>query len=210
MTLRIAKTRPVLALLVITALSSESRRRIVKELLQARNGLSASQISKRLGLSIPTILSHLDKLLAAGIVRAVPVRERGRIQKLYRVIDKELQLVVDLNLLSKVPPEDVLKEQLERYIKESKKTMPLSERFDPDRIMEVLGVDFETAIMLADYFNMCKEDIVSILVEELREKLSGREEVSLAEIENYLRVTTFWAIKVAGRMEELGLVRVKY
>lgn len=210
MTLRIAKTRPVLALLVITALSSESRRRIVKELLQARNGLSASQISKRLGLSIPTILSHLDKLLAAGIVRAVPVRERGRIQKLYRVIDKELQLVVDLNLLSKVPPEDVLKEQLERYIKESRKTMPLSERFDPDRIMEVLGVDFETAIMLADYFNMCKEDIVSILVEELREKLSGREEVSLAEIENYLRVTTFWAIKVAGRMEELGLVRVKY
>lgn len=210
MTIRIARNRPVLALLIIEALSSESRRKIVKELLNEKQGLSASELSRRLGLTLPTILSHLDKLVASGIVRIIPLREKGRVQKLYRLSDKDLQMYIDLGLLANIPEEETLKEHLAKYIEESRKRAPLTEKFDPQVIMDILGVDFNTAIMLADYFNMSTEEIVGMLVKEAESFVKDKEEVRLEDIERLLRVTTYWAVKVANRLEELGYTNIRY
>ncbi len=210
MTIRIARNRPVLALLVIESLSSESRRKIIKELLNEKQGLSASELSRRLGLTLPTILSHLDKLVASGIVRIIPLRERGRVQKLYRLPDKDLQMYIDLRLLANIPEKETLKEYLAKYIEESRRRAPLTERFDPQVIMDVLGVDFNTAIMLADYFNMSTEEIVGMLVKEAEALVREKEEVTLEELERLLRVTTYWAVKVANRLEELGYTNIRY
>ncbi|RLE59848.1 MAG: hypothetical protein DRJ35_04785 [Thermoprotei archaeon] len=210
MTIRIARNRPVLALLVIESLSSESRRKIIKELLNEKQGLSASELSRRLGLTLPTILSHLDKLVATGIVRIIPLRERGRVQKLYRLPDKDLQMYIDLRLLANIPEKETLKEYLAKYIEESRRRAPLTERFDPQVIMDVLGVDFNTAIMLADYFNMSTEEIVGMLVKEAEALVREKEEVTLEELERLLRVTTYWAVKVANRLEELGYTNIRY
>ncbi len=210
MTLRIARNRPILARLVIEALGAESRRAIIAELLRNPQGLPASAIARSLGLAISTILSHLDKLVAAGIVKVVPARRGGRIHKVYRLQDREIILHVDLPLLASIPSNEVLSGYLRAFINKVREKRSLPPSFDPDDIRELLGVDLDRALMLADYLKLSEEEIVSTLTEEAREAFAGQQKIRFRDIGDRLRIHTYWAVKVARRLEELGEYEVVY
>ncbi len=210
MSVRIPRNRPLLALLALEALSSDSRRALLGILLEEKEGLPASVLAKRLGLTLPTVLSHLDKLVAAGLVRQVPSRRGGKPVKLYRAAGARLVLEADLPTLAAVPPRDKLEEMLRIAVAKLRENGVLPERLDPVAAQEVLGLDHREALVFADYYNMSRDAIVELLVAEAEEAFRGRKEVSLDEIERELKLTMYWAVKVAGRLEELGAVSVRY
>ncbi len=210
MSIRVPRNRPLLALLVTEALASDSRRAILRELLASPDGMMASELAKRLGLTLPTILSHIDKLAAAGLVRAVPYRRGGKVYKKYRAAGRRVAMDVDLALLSSIPPREVLEKKLASLVDKAREKGELPETMDPASVKEVLGVDLGEAVILADYYNMSRDRIVDILVGEAEKLFQGKSEVQLSEIEEKLRVTTYWAVKVASRLEELGIMEVKY
>lgn len=210
MSVRINRNRPLLALLAIEALSSDSRRAILGQLLRVKEGLPASVLAKSLGLTLPTILSHLDKLVASGLVKVVPSKRGGKPVKLYRAAGRRLVLEVDLSTLAAIPPRERLQGMLAEVVGKLRERGRLPERLDPYTAQEVLGLETEEALVVADYYNMSRDAIVEMLIEEALEAFKGRDEVELGEIEEALKLTTYWAVKVANRLEELGIVSVKY
>jgi len=210
MTIRISKTRPVLVRLIIEALSGDSRRQIVAELLKNPEGLSASELARRLDLTISTILTHLDKLIAAGIVRVVPKRRGARIYKIYRIVDEEIELTIDLRLLTSIPSTEELRKGVRELLREIRRERVLPPSFDPETVRDTLRVDIDTALMLTDYLRLNEDEVVSQLCEEAREIFKGFKEVGLRELEEKLRVHTYWALKVARRFEELNEYLVRY
>jgi len=210
MSVKVPRNRPLLAVTLFEALAADSRRAILGQLLSERDGLMASELSRRLGLTLPTILSHLDKLVAAGLVKAVPVRRGGKVYKRYKAVGTYVRIEADLSLVASVPPREELERMLATLLEKLRERGVLPERLDPRVAAEVLGLDASRAVIAADYYNMSREKILEMLVEEAEEAFKGRDSVDLAEIEERLRLPTYWAVKVANRLEELGALTVSY
>ena len=88
----IEKDDPTRARYVIDALSDRTRLEIIKLLISNSAGLTAAQIARMLNKTISTVLSHLEVLTQAGLLKIGYLSFRGRALKVYTLADKEVRL----------------------------------------------------------------------------------------------------------------------
>lgn len=200
----IPKNRPVEIRMIINALSGDTRLRILKVLLQHPEGLTASEISSKINLTLPTTLTHLNQLISAGLIKWIYAKRGKRLLKLYKVTSKEIVLNVDLEILSNSPPLEKLENLLWQLVQKYRQQGVLPPMPSIEDIEKLLKIEKNEAIALIDYFKVSEERIVEKLSTELEEKIRDKEEISLKDISEKLRVHDYWAIQVARKLEEKG------
>ncbi|RLG86579.1 MAG: hypothetical protein DRO39_02765, partial [Thermoprotei archaeon] len=80
---------------VLNALSSRAKLRILR-ILYEKGGATAKEVAEELGVKIPTVLEHLQELVAAGVVAVDEVARGGRRAKVYRLRARRIVIEVDL------------------------------------------------------------------------------------------------------------------
>lgn len=200
----IPKNRPVEIRMIINALSGDTRLRILKVLLQHPEGLTASEISSKINLTLPTTLTHLNQLISAGLIKWIYAKRGKRLLKLYKVTSKEIVLNVDLEILSNSPSLEKLENLLWQLVQKYRQQGVLPPMPSIEDIEKLLKIEKNEAIALIDYFKVSEERIVEKLSTELEEKMRDKEEISLKDISEKLRVHDYWAIQVARKLEEKG------
>ena len=200
----IPKTRPVEAKLIITALSGITRLQILRILIESREALTASEISSRLGLSLPTTLVHINQLASAGLIKWIYVKRGKRLIRAYRVPERDLVLSLDLYALALTPSLDELDELLEDFLNRYRELKELPSLPSLEEVEKVLKVNRYTALALLDYLRVSEDKVAEKLAEELRSKIEERGEMSLEEVSKELRVHEYWAVQVARKLEEQG------
>jgi len=200
----IPKTRPVETKIVIAALNGATRLQILRILIESQRGLTASEISSRLKLTLPTTLMHIEQLVSAGLVKWFYSKRGKRLIKVYRVAERELNINIDLYTLSLTPSIDELDKLLKKFIDEYRKFKVLPSSPSLEEIEGILNVDRYIALALLDYFRLSEDKIVEKLAKELETRLEERGEISLGEISKELKVHEYWAIQVVRKLEERG------
>ncbi|HDI74330.1 MAG TPA: ArsR family transcriptional regulator [Thermoprotei archaeon] len=163
MTLIIPWSRPFKAKLAIEALSSRTRLNIIKILLGSRRGLTAQEISRKLGLSLPTTLEHLEILVSSGIIQREWRVVGRRVLKAYRLVDSQLDLKIDLLSFVETPEKRELEELAHLFVDKVREIKELDARPLLETIQKVLKVDRAKALSVLDYILSSEEEIVDHL-----------------------------------------------
>jgi len=115
----IGKNEPLRAKLAMEALSDEKRLEIIQALLQSgRKGMTASQISQAVHITVPTVLHHLALLSGADLIRFkyVKLNSVGREVKHHYVVDPLIYLQVDLETFSLIRSLENIRDLAIQYI----------------------------------------------------------------------------------------------
>ncbi len=201
-------SRPLEAKLVIEALASPTRVNIVRHLLD-EEGLSASELAKRLNLSIPTVMEHLSALMSAGLVKWEWRTVGGRQLKVYSVVDRKISLQLDLDSYARLPSKQKFDELLHEYVERSLSRGWLPAKPTVEAVCEVLNVDWRVALALVEHALMNEEEVVDHLLPKALEALEDLDELAVDELSRRLKVHEYWAARVARRLEERGGFRVE-
>ena len=186
---------------VLNALSSRAKLRVLR-ILYEKGGATAKEIAEELGVKIPTVLEHLQELVAAGVVTVDEVARGGRRTKVYRL--RARRVVIEVDLASYTERERaILEELLKRYLNLRHYGYRVRAYPSIREVKRLLGVDEDTAKLLVSHIRSRVEQIADTLVEELLEM--DIEELNVAKIVELLRVDHSLAAMVATRMIERGI-----
>ncbi len=210
---------------LIDALCSGPKLQILRMLL-AEGPLTASEISRRLGVKLSTTLNHLEGLLAAGLLK-VEVSGKNKIIKKYMVTAPQVEAVIDLKALLLPPPcvpatapptpqEVSVDSELEalalEYIntKRRSKRAKLQIRPKVRDIASTLGVDIDTAIEVARYINTHQRSLAKVLREDLLKALQERGgKASVKELADRLRVHPYWVVLCVSELSNKGRAEIR-
>ncbi len=160
---------------VIDALAEQSRRHILWILHKYKNkGVTAAELARRMGKSIPTVLHHLEVLETAGLVES-RMKEHETLRrniKHWFVVPENIHVEVPLELFSwlYIP----LKERWLQYVTESMKKYGTGFRYrdllatTEEDLMLVLNVSEEQARIMRLY--LTPQKAVEVIARELHEK----------------------------------------
>lgn len=199
----ISKDDPTQARYLIDALSDKTRLEIIKLLITSPTGLTAAQIARFLNKTIPTILSHLELLTQANLLKIGYQTYRGRALKVYSLADKEIRLEIDLERLVWVPLRSHLDLWVSQYIKIKRSTSILPSKISVKDIAKTLNIDERTAKHVKEKIEN-EQQWLSSLVNEALQLLSKRNSVSIAELSNYLSIARNWAMRLAENLVSQG------
>ncbi len=187
---------------VIGVLASSAKRRILSMLLESAQGLTAKEIAVKLGVSLPTILEHMDNLIDSGLVE---VEQRGmgiRGGKVYRI--KYECIRISLRLDEYVRGGEALVDELAaRYVTEKRRRGVLSSKPQVRDVAKTLNVDRETALMIAARIVSNQDWLVEQLISEALEVLRGGP-AGIRDLASKLRVDYALAALVASKLIEDG------
>jgi len=210
---------------LINALCSGPKLQILKMLL-ADGPLTASEISRRLGIKLSTTLNHLEGLLAAGLLK-VEVGGRNRVIKKYAVTAPRIEAVIDLRALLLPPPcmttatstthqaievDQELEALALEYInaKRRSKRAKLQIRPKVRDIASTLGVDVDTAIEVARYINTNQRRLAKVLHEDVLQTLRERGgKASIRELADVLRVHPYWIVLCVSELSSEGKADIR-
>lgn len=210
---------------LIDALCSGPKLQILKMLL-TEGPLTASEISKRLGIKLSTTLNHLEGLLAAGLLK-VEVSGKNRIIKKYAVTAPQVEAVIDLKALLLPPPcvptaappapqaagvDAELEALALEYInaKRRSKRAKLQIRPKVRDIASTLGVDVDTAIEVARYINTHQRRLAKVLRDDVLKALQERGgKASVKELADALRVHPYWIVLCASELSNEGVAEIR-
>lgn len=200
MTITVDRNKPIKARLMLEALASRPRIRIIKVLLKY-GSLSASEISGHIGISLSTVMEHLDILSSAGILVWTLERRAGKPLKKYRVADINIDLKLNLRKYSVSPNLDDLKKYIAEYIDRKTESSILPLKPTIKDLMETLNIDLELATAVIDYYHLDEEYIIDRLVGRFYD-LEGFDAISIKELAGKLRVHEYWALRLAQKLSE--------
>ncbi|RLE80236.1 MAG: hypothetical protein DRJ52_06810 [Thermoprotei archaeon] len=204
MTLIIPWSRPFKAKLAIEALSSRTRLNIIKILLGSRRGLTAQEISRKLGLSLPTTLEHLEILVSSGIIQREWRVVGRRVLKAYRLVDSQLDLKIDLLSFVETPEKRELEELAHLFVDKVREIKELDARPLLETIQKVLKVDRAKALSVLDYILSSEEEIVDHLASQARTIIGDSDTIPVRELARKMKIHEYWAYAVAKKLEEQG------
>ncbi len=208
---------------LIDALCSGPKLQILKMLL-AEGPLTASEISRRLGIKLSTTLNHLEGLLAAGLLK-VEVSGKNRIIKKYAVTASQVEAVIDLKALLLPPPcvpaaapapqaagvDAELEALALEYInaKRRSKRAKLQIRPKVRDIASTLGVDIDTAIEVARYINTHQRRLAKMLTGDILKALQERGgRASVKELADSLKVHPYWVVLCVNELSRENRARI--
>jgi len=203
-TLIIPWSRPFKAKLAIEALSSRTRLNIIKILLGSRRGLTAQEISRKLGLSLPTTLEHLEILVSSGIIQREWRVIGRRVLKAYRLVDSQLDLKIDLLSFVETPEKRELEELAHLFVDKVREIKELDARPLLETIQKVLKVDRAKALSVLDYILSSEEEIVDHLASQARTIIGDSDTIPVRELARKMKIHEYWAYAVAKKLEEQG------
>ncbi len=189
---------------ILDALTSDSKLRILKRLLEAP--ASATDLSEEFGLTLPAITSHLHDLEEAGLIRIMEKRRgRGRPAKLYTITRRKLTLEIDLQAFLELPDESDMESLMNDYI--SKKINGGLKKVTIRDIMETLGVSRTVASILFERLTSDPYPLIEAIANKIMEKLDR--EKSTVELSKELNIERWWISKAVELLNERGLAEVK-
>jgi len=203
-TLIIPWNRPFKAKLAIEALSSRTRLNIIKILLGNRRGLTAQEISRKLGLSLPTTLEHLEILVSSGIVQREWRVVGKRVLKAYKLVDSQIDLKIDLPSFVETPEKKELEELAHLFVDRVRETRELDTRPSLETIERTLNIDRAKALSVLDYILSSEEEVVDHLASQARALLENIETITVRELSKKMKIHEYWAYAVAKKLEEQG------
>jgi len=189
---------------ILDALTSDSKLRILKRLLEAP--ASATDLSEEFGLTLPAITSHLHDLEEAGLIRIMEKRRgRGRPAKLYTITRRKLTLEIDLQAFLELPDESDIESLMNDYI--NKKINGGLKKVTIRDIMEILGVSRTVASILFERLTSDPYPLIEAIANKIMEKLDR--EKSTVELSKELNIERWWISKAVELLNERGLAEVK-
>jgi len=204
----ISKDDPYRARVLIDALSDKTRLEILKLLMNNPTGMTAAQIARILNKTIPTILSHLEILTEAGILRIDYTMYRGRALKLYSISEKEISVEIDLQKFVWIPLRSYLDLWVSQYIKIKRETDILPSKVSAKDIAKILGIDERTAVHIKEQIEN-NPNWLSSLVNEALQILSQRGFITIADLSKSLSIARIWAKKLAELIVQQGYAYLK-
>lgn len=204
----ISKDDPYRARVLIDALSDKTRLEILKLLMNNPTGMTAAQIARILNKTIPTILSHLEILTEAGILRIDYITYRGRALKLYSISEKEISIEIDLQKFVWIPLRSYLDLWISQYIKIKRETDILPSKVSAKDIAKILGIDERTAVHIKEQIEN-NPNWLSSLVNEALQILSQRGFITIADLSKSLSIARIWAKKLAELIVQQGYAYLK-
>ena len=199
----IEKDDPTRARYVIDALSDRTRLEIIKLLISNSAGLTAAQIARMLNKTISTVLSHLEVLTQAGLLKIGYLSFRGRALKVYTLADKEVRLEIDLERLAWVPLRSYLDMWVSQYIKMKRNESILPSKISSKDIAKVLDIDERTAKHVKNKIEN-ERQWLSSLINEALQILAERGSINIADLGKELSVARRWAILIAENLVAQG------
>ncbi len=189
---------------ILDALTSDSKLRILKRLLESP--ASATDLSEEFGLTLPAITSHLHDLEEAGLIRMMEKRRgRGRPAKLYAITRKKLTLEIDLQAFLELPDESELERLTEEYIR--RKVNGGLKKVTIRDIMETLDVSRVVASIIYERIASDPYPLIEAIANKVMERLKG--EKSTVELSKELNIERWWISKAVELLSERGLASVK-
>jgi DNA-binding transcriptional ArsR family regulator len=205
----VSKHRPLEGKLLIDCLSDETRRQILKILIDRwRLGVTASELAEALQLRLPTILEHLHLLEEAGLVRFQYRQRGGRMAKVYEVTDTIVTLQIDLELFTSIPPRTKLEEYAMRYFS-AKRSQGLKGSFSIEDVAKTLNLDQRTATVVYDFLASRRGEFTRILGMDILELLKERQQASIQELSQALKVDQEWVTSAVNYLVEKGYVMME-
>ncbi len=189
---------------ILDALTSDSKLRILKRLLESP--ASATDLSEEFGLTLPAITSHLHDLEEAGLIKMMEKRRgRGRPAKLYAITRKKLTLEIDLQAFLELPDESELERLTEEYIR--RKVNGGLKKVTIRDIMETLDVSRVVASIIYERIASDPYPLIEAIANKVMERLKG--EKSTVELSKELNIERWWISKAVELLSERGLASVK-
>ncbi|MGQ4915484.1 MAG: ArsR family transcriptional regulator [Candidatus Asgardarchaeia archaeon] len=203
--IHVPKDDPAKARLVMDAINDRTRIDIIKMLFQAPQGLTAAYIAQMLGKTIPTILSHLNILTQAGIINVTYSVYRGRTIKIYKLVETEITLEIDLQKYIWVPFRSYLDNWVTEYIRIKRERDILPSKLNVKDIAKVLGIDERSAEYIKQYIEN-NTDWLNALVNEALQLISIRGTISISDLSKELGIARTWAVRLADLLQLQGYV----
>lgn len=205
----ILKTRPLDIKNALEALTSESKISILKALLENPQGLTASQIAKKLNLKIPTVLTHLEPLENLGLIKIQPIWKKGKILKTYQIAEKDITIQIDIELYVRIPSKNQLEEQMLTYIETKRKQGILPAQITIQDLTKILKIDQKQAIILLDYIRKNQQTIIKILTPQILETFRQQKAFTITEAANKLKTHQYWIAKTIDNLAQKGYCSIE-
>ena len=208
--LRIPIDRPLAGFRLIQALNSGPKLAIIKILLKHRDGLPAKEISKMLGVKLPTTLEHLSDLIRTGLVH---IEFNGR-RKNYVLTSKRIVLELDLEQLIMLDEKrkDAELRELEalayRYFEEKTQREKLPMTITVKDVANTLGLDTNTAIEVVDYINTYTDRFVLFIEKKILDALEEENGLTIEELSKKLNIHKYWVILGIQSLKSKSLIRI--
>ncbi len=209
--IRITSDRPLAAFRLIQALNSGPKLAILKILLENKEGLPAKEISRRLGVKLPTALEHLSDLIKIGLVH---VEFNGK-KKYYVLTSEKIVLEIDLRQLLMLyeKRKDFEMKELEllayRYFVEKIRKDKLPMTITVKDVANVLGIDTNTAIEVVDFINTYTDRFIAFIEKRILDTLGSKQEgYSIDELSKILKIHKYWLILAVQSLKSKSLVKV--
>ena len=200
----ISKNRPLDAKFLLDTIQDKTRKSIIRFLIDnSRFGLTAGELNKLLDVSLPTILSHMEILTGSGLVRFEWKKRRGKMVRVYNIVDAILTVQIDLESFVRIPPRSALQELAMSYIDKARETT-LPKRILVEDVAKVLECDHKTAVIVFDYMKSTKEDIVKYLSSHALKEFEAMEAFTKEDLKKVLRVDERWATEVIDSLVDSG------
>ncbi len=205
----IGKNEPLRAKLAMEALSDEKRLEIIQVILQGGSkGLTASQISQAVRITVPTVLHHLALLAGADLIRFKYVRldTVGREVKHWYVVDPLVYLQLDLETFSLIRSIENVRDLAMQYIvkQTGKGLLPPPEGFRVAEIRNALQIDSRVAEVVFDWLQENTESIAGHLSLMARKLFKSLPKITIMELEKKLKISGPWAINVMNDLVRSG------
>ena len=209
----IPEDRQLVVRRIISVLNSGPKLEILKILSEGKP-LTASELAEKLKVKISTVLSHLEDLVNAGLVKVETESIGGRVIKKYNLISNKIVLTVNIHALTHI--EEVGVEEYEkemenlvlRYLKakreKRKGEFPLTIKVRD--VAKTLGISIDEAIRVVDYINTHPEVIIGSISYELLEIIRRNKKATVRELADKLKVHPYWVVMAAKKLTSQGLV----
>jgi DNA-binding MarR family transcriptional regulator len=203
MSLSIGRNNPIRARLILEALASKPRLKLIRLILE-NDKLTASELSELTGISLSTIIEHLDLLCAAGILRWHLVKRGRRRVKQYFLSSRYIELKIDLSTLTEAIDIYEIRELLAKYIVKKIGVSRLPLKTDVRDISNTLELgNMVKAIAILDLFNYDEEYVINVLIGEL-DRVGEIDNIDVRDLARKLNVHEYWALRVAQKLSESG------
>ena len=194
---------------------SGPKTQILKILLE-NECLTATDVSRRLGVKLSTTLSHLESLVSAGLVSIRVESIGGRSIKKYCIESKKMIIELDLEEIVAPKPveesKETLKPELEALILEyinikRQRRSKIPVRFKVRDVARTLGIDIDTAIEIVNYMNTRQDRIAELLCNEILDEIKKNNYTSIREASDKLLLHPYWIVSCIHMIgEEKGVI----
>ncbi len=188
---------------------------ILKILLES-DWLTATDISRKLGIKLSTTLSHLESLVSAGLISVRVENVGNRTIKKYGVRSKKLLIELDLEKIVAPKPigehVEIPRPELEALILEyinikRSRRSKIPVRFKVRDVAKTLGVNVDTAIEIVNYANTHQNRIIELLCNEIIDEIKKNNYISIREAADKLLLHPYWIVScIQVRGEKKGVI----